>query len=52
MLQFEGDIIELVSVISILLEVRGMNDQRDPFWVDNPCMSSFLGKPASWEMQG
>lgn len=47
MLQLEGEIIELVSMISILQRVRGMNDQRDPFWVDKPCMNSFLGKPTS-----
>ena len=47
MLQFEREIVEVVSVISVLQEVRGMNDQRDPFWVDNPCPNSFPGKPAS-----
>lgn len=47
MLHFEGEVIEVGFVISILQEVRGMNVQRDPFWVDNPCMNSFLGKPAS-----
>lgn len=52
MLQFEGEIIEVVSVISVLQEVRGMNDQRDLFWVDNPCMNNFPGKPTSGEMQG
>lgn len=47
MLQLEGEIIELVSMISILQRARGMNDQRDPFWVDKLCMNSFLGKPTS-----
>lgn len=47
MLQFEGELIEVVSVVSVLQEVRGMNDQRHPFWVDNPCVNSFSGKPSS-----
>lgn len=47
MLQLEGEIIEVVSMISVLQRVRGMNDQRDPFWADKLCVNSFLGKPTS-----